>query len=138
MRWRATDSVEPVGALLLRGDDGGTGLAATLLARSRLWGDLPLAHGDGWAVLRAVGGPEPLLPRVPGAVPLYQAVPGWWWPVGWRLDVPATWLPAACAATGVQVPVAPPVVLVPRGPDAADAFPIGTARALADLAPVPA
>lgn len=119
MRWRRADPVQTVGALLLRGpgaarrlDEGMAGKPAALRA-------LPVARGQDWAALfaRPAGEGEAILPRLAGALPLHEASPGWWLPVGWLLAAPAHVQPDLWRAMALHYGVAPPAVVVPRAED---------------------
>lgn len=136
MRWRRTDPVQEVGAAILIAPDAADAVTRALAGRPALRGALPVQFGDGWAAVFAAplaDGPpgDRLLPRLPAATPLHEAAPGWWLPVGVRLDgpdhaAPALWQGLA-AAGGAQ----PPAIVIPR-------FQAGeTASAEADLYLVP-
>lgn len=91
MRWRRTDAVQEVDALLLTGADAAERLHATLGRRPALYGALTFVAGADWAALFAapmVEEREAVLPRVAGTTALYRAAPGWWFPVGTALAVP--------------------------------------------------
>jgi hypothetical protein len=136
MFWRRTDPVQDVGALFVHGDGAAERLAAALGARLAVLGGLLVAHGEGWAtVFAAPFGEERhgVLPRLRGALPLYDAGRGWWFPVGTAIDVPDHVRELLIGALATRYAIDPPAILIPRftseiGRSAeADAYVVGRA-----------
>lgn len=121
MHWRRVDRVQAVGALLLTGTEAPRRLAEGLAGKPAFMRDLPTAIGENWAALFArplPGEEQPALPRLPGARALYQARPGWWFPVGSELAVPQGVQDELLRAFAVRSGLAPPLIVVPRFGDA--------------------
>lgn len=141
MHWRRVDRVQAVGALLLTGTDAPARLTEALAGKPAFLRDLPRAMGEGWAALfaRALPGEEqPALLRLPGALALYEARPGWWFAVGSELAVPPGVQDELLRAFGQSVGLAPPLIVVPRFDDAelsrdVDVYPVQ----LRDMATAP-
>ncbi|MDQ0465007.1 hypothetical protein QO010_002791 [Caulobacter ginsengisoli] len=116
MRWVRTDPVQTVGAVLVRGPGAVEGLNRAMAGKPAALRSLPFARGEDWAALfaRPDGENEPVLPRLAGAVPLYEALPGWWLPVGWALAAPDHVQPVLWQAIGEHYGLAPPAIVVPR------------------------
>jgi hypothetical protein len=77
----------------------------------------PLFGGPGWAALFArplEPDGEPVLPRIADAMPLYRAIEGWWFPVGWALNVPDHALGAVMAHLAAAHDLTLPAIVVPR------------------------
>jgi hypothetical protein len=101
MRWRPTDPVQEVGAVIVTGPAAVARLADAMTRKASLIQSLPVVHGPAWAVVFAAplsaparDGEDRVLPRLEGATPLYEAEPGCWLPVGVALDAPDHALPA--------------------------------------------
>jgi len=60
--------------------------------KSIFFAELPVAQGLDWLVVFGAGSKDDalLLPHIPGATPIYQALPDCWFPVGTALDMPET------------------------------------------------
>ena len=117
MRWRRGEPLQSVGALILIDVDAKARLQNALLHKSRLFRALPFAWGEGWVVLFAapVGDlDEPVLPRLPGSIALYEAAEGWWLPVGVELEAPVHVHAALWASLTERSAAAPPAVVAPR------------------------
>ena len=117
MHWRRVDPVQAVDALLLIGDEASARLDAALLAKPAFARSLPFAVGVDWAALFGrplQGEDQPVLPRIAGAIPLYRAQPGWWFPVGSALDVPDSAQAELLKDFARHAGWAPPVIIVPR------------------------
>lgn len=121
MRWRPTDPVQEVGAVIVTGPAAVARLADAMMRKSSLIQSLPVVHGPAWAVVFAAplssparDGEDRVLPRLEGATPLYEAAPGCWLPVGAALDAPDHALPALWRMILDHYAVTPPIVLVPR------------------------
>lgn len=119
MRWRRVDPVQTLDAALLTGADAADRLRAAI-ARSPLFRTLRVAHGEDWAAVFAgqiagVGGTtETILPRIPGAIALYEVAPDWWLPVGVAVDVPAHLAPVLWRALANSRRFEPPAIVAPR------------------------
>jgi hypothetical protein len=130
MRWRRTDKVQEIGALIVTGPGAPARLAAAMARKSVLFQALAVAHGRDWAAVFAgtvAGEGDPILPRLSGATALYRAG-HWWFPVGTRLDAPDHAQDALLAALAAHHGIALPAILIPRpdGEDgAADIYPAG-------------
>lgn len=111
MRWRRVDPVQHIGALMMTGPAAPDRLAAALARKAALFRTLPDEQGDDWAVLFATG--EGLLPRIEGAVPLHEAAPGCWLPVGIVVDAPDHVLPSLWKMLADSHDVRPPFVVLP-------------------------
>lgn len=121
MRWRRVDPVHAVDALLLIGTEAPRRLAEGLAGKPAFMRGLPTAIGENWAALFARPLPDeelPALPRLPGARALYQALPGWWFPVGSELSVPQGLQAELLRAFASVSSLAPPLIVVPRFGDA--------------------
>jgi hypothetical protein len=127
MRWRRTDPVQTVGALILVGPGAVERLAEALAGKAAAFSSLAVARGEAWAAVFAGPPPEdpggePILPRITGAEPLYEAEPGWWLPVGLALNAPDHLGPVLWRALGEHYGLAPPAIVAPRlEPGAEDA-----------------
>lgn len=119
MRWRRVDPVQTIDAALILGANAADRLRAAI-ARSLLFRALRVAHGEDWAAVFAgeVAGPggtrEAILPRIPGAVPLYQAAPDWWLPAGVVVDAPAHVEATLWRAMAASRHIQPPAIVAPR------------------------
>lgn len=121
MHWRRVDRVQAVGALLLTGAEAPERLAESLAGKPAFLRDLPQAIGEDWAALFArplPGEEQPMLPRLPGALALYEARPGWWFPVGSELAVPQGVQDELLQAFAQNTGLAPPLIVVPSFGDA--------------------
>jgi hypothetical protein len=117
MRWRRADKVQEIGALIVTGSGAAERLAAAMAGKSHLLQALKVEHGAGWAMVLAApleGESERMLPRIAGAIPLYEAAKGWWFPVGVALDVPDHLHAALLAAFAAEHRIQLPAVVVPR------------------------
>ncbi|NEX92581.1 hypothetical protein [Caulobacter sp. 17J65-9] len=117
MRWRRTDPVQEVGAMIAVGAEAAGRLVETLAARPRLAAVLPVAKSADWAVVFAASLPgeqDRLLPRMGDATPLYEAAPGWWLPVGAVLDAPDHARADLWAGLGEREGLRAPTVCLPR------------------------
>ncbi len=127
MFWRRTDPLQEVGALIVRGGDAAARLARAMAARPVL-GGLTVCVGEEWAAVFGAaldGGDGAVLPRVEGAIALYEAIPRWWLPVGVAIDLPDFARDAVMAALAAEHGIRSPVVVIPRdGSDEADAYAI--------------
>ncbi len=112
MRWIRTDPVQTVGAVLVRGPGAVEGLNRAMNGKPAALRALPFARGEDWAVLFAQDG---ALPRLAEAMPLYEASPGWWLPVGWALAAPDHMQPALWQAIGEHYGLTPPAIVAPIG-----------------------
>lgn len=136
MRWQGVEPVQTVDGLLIRQADALAKLRAVLLARPAAIRQLPVAGGDGWAVVLARPGDEPDagdLPFIKGARALYRAAPGWWFPVGLALDVPAHALAEVLGDFTRARALPRSLVAAPASFDQSqgfDIYPVGTARAI--------
>ncbi|WP_206244073.1 hypothetical protein [Novosphingobium terrae] len=139
MRWLRVAPLQTVDGLLLTGGDARDRLAQALAGKPRAIRMLPFASGAGWAALFArplEPDGEPVLPRIADAMPLYRATDGWWFPVGWALNVPAHALGEVLAHLAAAHDLALPAIAVPRAPDdaecgACDLYPIRHTAGLA-------
>lgn len=114
MHWRRVPPVQDVGAQIVTGPDAVMQVRARLAAKSILFSELQVDHGDDWVALFAVplvdeaGGTDAILPDI-GATPLYEEAPGWWLPVGMEIGAPeparASLRDALMVAHHVQVPL---------------------------------
>lgn len=143
MRWRRCDPVQDVSALIVRGVDAASRLARALASRNDVLGALAVEHGERWAAV--LSGADAMLPRITGALALYEASPGRWLPVGVELDVPRHARDPLWGALVERSGLRSGVIVVPRFVDdeetsaAVDLYPIGQSlpfrlSALADLA----
>ncbi len=117
MRWRQVDPVQPVDALLIVGEDAPRRLIDSLANKPAFLRNLPMAIGEDWAALFARPLPEedqPALPRLLGSCPLYQALPGWWFPVGSALSTPSVVQPDLLHAMAREARISPPIIVVPE------------------------
>ena len=118
MHWRQVDPVHVVGALLLTGAGALERLFAALAGKSAFIRGLPVASGADWAAIFAHTlpgeGDEAMLPRLKGALPLYQAGGEWWFPVGAELAVPAYARHALLQHFAEISGFCPPAIIVPR------------------------
>lgn len=137
MRWRRTDPVQTVGALIATGERAVARVAAAMAAKPAAFRALPVEHGEDWIVLFAgavrlddAAEPDPLLPRLAGTIALYAAGEGWWLPVGVALAAPDAMHAPLMRAMAEKSGVAAPAVIVPRlsagvtASDEADVYPI--------------
>lgn len=119
MRWRRVDPVQTIDAAILLGADAAGRLRAAI-GRSALFRTLRVAHGEDWAavfageVTGAGGRRELILPRIAGAVPLYEAAPDWWLPAGVAVDVPAHVEGTLWRAMAASRHIQPPAIVLPR------------------------
>lgn len=138
MRWTRADPVQTVGGLLLRGPGAAQRLSQDMAGKPAALRALPFTHGEGWAAIfaRPDGREEPVLPRLAGALPLYEAAAGWWLPVGWVMAAPAHVQPDLWRAMARHYGVSPPAVVAPggEGDDTTDLADLYLIRHLAPLA----
>lgn len=133
MRWRRTDAVQEIGALIVTGPGAPERLAAALARKSALFHALMVAHGRDWAAVFAspvAGETDSVLPYLPGATALYRAGGGWWFPAGVRLDAPDHVRDALLSALAAHHRIDLPAVVLPRleqGDGSADVYPVGDA-----------
>lgn len=129
MRWRRTDPVQEIGALIVTGPGAAERLAAAMASKSVLFQSLAVEHGRDWAAVFAgpvAGESDPVLPRLQGATPLYRTQ-GWWLPVGVALDAPDHVHAALFAELAAHHRIGLPAILIPRfnGEDeSADVYPV--------------
>ncbi len=144
MTWRRTDPVQEVGALLAVGPGAAARVATEMAGRPAVLRALEVARGDDWIVVFAgalsdpTAAGETVLPRLAGAIPLYEESPGWWLPVGVEMTAPTHVHAALRKAMARDNDFDAPVVVVPRldGADAeaADVYPVGRRTPLATSA----
>lgn len=138
MRWRRTDPVQAISALLLTGPDAAHRLGTAMAAKSTLFHRLRVAHGDDWAAVLGAplfGEAEIVLPRIDGATALYEAPRSWWMPVGLVLDLPERLHDLLLMGLAKARGFAPPAILVPSGEgegDAVHVYPVGGALCFSD------
>lgn len=127
MIWSRTEPVQDVAALIVRSGDAAARLARAMAARPVL-GGLSVCVGEQWAAVFGAaldGGDGTVLPRVEGAIALYEAMPRWWLPVGVAIALPDFARDAVMAALAAERGIRGPVVVIPRdGSDEADAYAI--------------
>lgn len=118
MRWRRTDPVQDVVAMILTGPDAPDRLASALAAKSALFRSLPVEHGADWSAVFAAplegDGGESIVPRIPGATALYLAARDCWLPVGVVLDAPDHAAPDLWRRLREQPSIGAPMIVIPR------------------------
>jgi hypothetical protein len=138
MRWRRAEPVQAVGAMIAIDKVAMGRLTEALCGKSPLFHMLPVEHGKDWAVVFAAstgGAPEPILPRLAGAVPLHEAAKGWWLPIGVELEAPTHVHAALWSALEDRSGVRPPAVVVPRLKDGDASTPDADVFLIRDPAP---
>ena len=127
MRWINIDPIQAVDALLLTGDGAADRLDAALSQKPSFARTLPKAQGEGWAAVFArtlPGEREAMIPSIGGALPLYEAERGWYFPVGLQLDAPADMVPELLQYLAEEADLRPPAILTPRDDGRIDAYPV--------------
>ncbi|WP_299192130.1 hypothetical protein [uncultured Erythrobacter sp.] len=92
-------------------------METALEGKSPLIRSLPAARGDGWAAIFAgtlPGTSDPIVPRIAGALSLYQAQPGWYFPVGSELAVPDDMKAQLLGRLAQETGFRSPAIIVPR------------------------
>jgi hypothetical protein len=119
MHWRRVAPVQDVGAQIVIRPGAVEQVRARLAAKSLLFSELQIDHGDDWVAIFAMplvdesGSADTILPDL-GGTSLYEEAPGWWLPVGVAVAAPqharASLRDALMAAHDVRMPV----IVVPR------------------------
>lgn len=113
MLWQKTDPVQAVDALLVK-TASPEDVITSIRERSKHFDEMKMAVGDKWVALFSEGSEQAVLPRIEGAIPLYEYDNNIWLSVGWLAGVPAHVEPVLMKNLRVEHNLAGPTIIIPH------------------------